>query len=766
MKDPAVAIGTALPRADGFSKVCGTEKYAADYYPEGMLWAGVKTSDYAHALIKEIDISAALIIPGVHAILTRKDVKGTNRVGVPESDQPVLADYKVCHKGDPVALIIAENRELVKRAADAINVEYQPLPAVFDPEEALLPGAPLLHEKRADKNLLLSGTIQRGKGASALEECAFIVEGEFHLPAQEHAYLETETGVAWRGEDGVLEIVASTQTPFRDRIELAHALGLPPAKIRIRAPYLGGGFGGKDGITVQGLLGLAALNSAGRPVKIWNSREESFISSSKRHPARMHYRLGCKQDGSLHALSCRIVLDTGAYASLGGPVLALAMEHAAGVYRIENTYIEGHCVYTNNPISGAFRGFGAPQVLAALEQMIDMLADKVGMDPLEFRLKNAVNRGDELGSGVLMRKSTGIVACLQTMQNHPLWITRKHWEKDAPVFTRRAVGIAAGMQGTGYGPMVADVANAKLELLLDGRFRIYSGVADMGQGNNATNIQIAGEILGQPAAAFELLQPDTNLSLPSGSSSASRTTYSFGNALRGACLLLEERILARVCQMGMGFYKEDLLLIPGRVRHIPSGKDLPLTVIAAAMNDSERISINSYTVPAARHHEFVNPAVRAAGFPHLVFSFACHLARIEINELTGEVNICDYLACTDGGRVLNPQLYEQQIQGGIVQGIGYALSEDLRVSAGEITNPNLSTYIIPGSLDVPDIISLPVETEEDTGPFGMKGIGEIGINLPYPAIANAIAKATGRRIKMGPLNAERVWQALRAEEEQ
>ncbi|MDD3363754.1 MAG: xanthine dehydrogenase family protein molybdopterin-binding subunit [Syntrophomonas sp.] len=766
MKDSTVAIGTALPRADGPGKVCGTEKYAADYYPEGMLWAGVKTSDYAHALVKEIDVSAALIIPGVHAVLIHKDVKGSNRVGVPESDAPVLADYKVCHKGDPVALIIAESREMVSRAAAAINVEYQALPAVFDPEQALLPDAPVLHENRADKNLLLSGAINKGKGALALEECTFSVESEFNLPAQEHAYLETETGVACLNDDGVLELVASTQTPFRDRMELAHALGLPATKIKISAPYLGGGFGGKDGITVQGLLGLAALNSSGRPVKMWNSREESFKSSSKRHPARMHYRLGCKQDGSLHALSCRIVLDTGAYASLGGPVLALAMEHAAGVYRIENTYIEGFCVYTNNPISGAFRGFGAPQVLAAVEQMIDMLADKIGMDPLEFRLKNAVNRGDELGSGVLMSRSTGIVACLQTMQKHPLWINRRQWEKDAPPFKRRAVGMAAGMQGTGYGPVVADVANAKLELLVDGRFRIYSGVADMGQGNNATNVQIAGEILGQSAAAFELLQPDTERSLPSGSSSASRTTYSFGNALQGACRLLKERILTRVCQMGMGIYQEDLLLVPGRVHHIPSGKDIPLTVIATAMTDSERVSVNSYTAPVARHHEIVNPAVRAAGFPHLVFCFACHLARIEINELTGEVTICDYLACTDGGRVLNPQLYEQQIQGGIVQGIGYALWEDFKVSAGEILSSNLSTYIIPGSLDVPDIISLPVETVEDSGPFGMKGIGEIGINLPYPAIANAVARATGRRIKTGPLSAERVWQALQAEEEQ
>ncbi|HWQ73968.1 MAG TPA: xanthine dehydrogenase family protein molybdopterin-binding subunit [Syntrophomonas sp.] len=759
MTASTVAIGTALPRADGPDKVRGSEKYAADYYPEDMLWAGVKTSDHAHALIKNIDMAAAAEMPGVKAVLTWKDIKGTNRVGVPENDQPVLAEDKVCYKGDPVALVLAESRALIDQAVKRIKVEYQVLPAVFDPKAALLPEAPVLHEKRADKNLLLGGTIERGQGAAGFHDCYAVVEAEFNLPYQEHAYLETEAGAAWIKE-GVLEIVASTQTPFRDRLELAHALGLPPEKVRVIAPYLGGGFGGKDGITVQGLLGLAALHSQGRPVKMWTTREESFLSSTKRHPARVHYRLGCDCDGVLQAMSCRLVLDTGAYASLGGPVLALAMEHAGGVYRIPHVQVEGYCVYTNNPVSGAFRGFGAPQVLAGMEQMIDMLAEKMGLDPVEFRLKNAVRRGDEIATGVLMSNSTGIIACLKEVQRHPLWAQRHHWEQQAPTFKRRAVGIAAGMQGTGYGPMVADIANAKLELLPEGRFRIYSGVADMGQGNNATNVQLAGEWLCQPAEAFELLQPDTSRSLPSGSSSASRTTYSFGNALQDACGQMKGRLLTKACNMGLGIYAEDLLLVPGAVRHLPSGKEFPLGLLASVMAEPERVCVGTYQAPVTRHRHFVSPAIQAAGFPHLVFSFACHLARIEINELTGEITVCDYLACTDGGRVLNPQLYEQQIQGGVVQGMGYALWEDFKVAQGDILTKDLSTYIIPTAMDVPDIISLPIETDEMTGPFGMKGIGEIGINLPFPAIANAVARGVGERIKDGPLTAERVLLAL------
>ncbi len=763
------SIGAPLTRVDGPAKARGLEKYAADHYPPGLLWAGVKRSDHAHAMIKKIDIFSAGTVPGVAAVLTSKNIKGSNRVGLPEMDQPILADDKVRFRGDPVALVLAEDKSALALALEQISVEYQVLNAVFDPEQAMEQDAPVLHENRgADKgkNILISGTLKRGNITEALEQCDALVEGEFHLPRQEHAYLETEAGVARLTGDNILEITVSTQTPYRDRTELAHALGLPADKIRVIAPYLGGGFGGKDGITVQGLLGLAALHSGGRPVKMWTTREESFICSPKRHPARIRYRLGCK-NGTLHAMTCRIIMDTGAYASLGGPVLAMAMEHAAGVYRIPHVLVEGYSVYTNNPVSGAFRGFGACQVLAGLEQTVDMLAVKGGLDALEFRLKNAVNRGDTTGCGVHMSNSTGIIPCLKTVQQHPFWVNRDKWVSEAPAFKRRGVGIAAGMQGTGYGPVVPDIANAKIKLLPEGRFRIYSGVSDMGQGNNSTNVHIAGEVLCQEPDAFELLQPDTFRTLPSGSSSASRTTFTFGNALKEACILLKERILARACNLALGVYKEDLLLIPGKVLHLPTGREIPLALIASAMAEDERVCVSTWTAPVARYPDSVNPEIRAAGFPHRVFSFACHLVRLEIDELTGEIAVCDYLACTDGGRVLNPQAYEQQIQGGVVQGMGYALWEDFKVAeGGETLTRNLATYILPTAADVPNIISLPVETEEETGPFGMKGIGEIVINLPFPAIANAVAMGLGRRIFQGPLNLEHLQEALQGSEKE
>lgn len=755
-------IGATLKRHDAPAKVRGMEKYAVDYYPEEMLWLGVKRSEHAHAIVKNINTKKAREIPSVYKVLTYENVKGSNRVGVPELDQPILVDKKVLYRGDAVALILAESKEAIFKICEAIEVEYEILPAVFDPAQALEENAPVLHEGRVEKNLLISGIINRGEVSQAFNQCVAVVEAEFSLPWQEHAYLETEAGVAVLSAEGILEITASTQTPFRDKFELSQALGFPMDKIRVIAPYLGGGFGGKDGISVQGFLGLAALNSEGRPVKMWNSREESFLSSTKRHPARVKYRLGCDADGVLQAMSCKIILDTGAYASLGAPVTSLAMEHAAGVYRIPNCLVEASCVYTNNPVGGAFRGFGAPQVLAGIEQMIDILADKINMDSLEIRLKNAVNRGDELGIGVRMTNSTGIIACLEMLKEHPLCAKRDEWVKEAPAFKKRGIGVAAGLQGTGYGPVVADIATAKVEFLADGRFKIYSGVSDMGQGNNPTNIHIAGEVLSQATKDFDLCQPDTFYSLPSGSSAASRTTYSYGNALKEACSLLKERILTRACNLIFGVRSEDLLLSSGKVTHIPTGKEIALAFIASTMSEAERFSIYAYTAPIAltNTNNPVAPDIRSAGFPHLVFSFAAHLARLEIDEISGEVSVCDYLACTDGGKVLNPQLYEQQIQGGIVQGMGYALWEDFKIIDGEIQSKNFTTYILPTSMDVPDIISLAVETLEETGPYGMKGIGEIGINLPLPAIANAITQAIRQRIFKAPLNAERILKAI------
>ncbi|MBN2706449.1 MAG: xanthine dehydrogenase family protein molybdopterin-binding subunit [Deltaproteobacteria bacterium] len=757
--DEIFQIGKSAPRADARAKVMGTERYAADYYADNQLWAGVKRAGIAHAELLQIDCEAARRRPGVVAVLTHREVRGSNRQGVARKDQPVLVDDRIRHAGDAVALVVAENRDTLRQALALITFSAGPLPELFSPAAALAEDAPRIHAEHPDGNVLLQGRLETGRGAAALADCEIVVESSFTVARQEHAYLETECGFAVY-RDGLLEIVASTQTPFRDRAETAAALGLDPAVVRVIAPYCGGAFGGKDGITVQTLLGLAALNCPGRPVKMWWEREESFCFGSKRHAAELSYRLGCDRDGTFKALTVKVDFDTGAYDHLGGVVLALGLEHAGGPYRIPHTLIEGRAIYTNNPTGGAFRGFGVPQVAAAMEQMVDLAAARAGLSPLAIRLKNGLRRGDRNPLGVTLQTSTGLLDCLRDLGRHAFWTEAENWKKEAAPDHLRGVGLAAVMHGMGYGPTVPDTAHAKLELSENGRFRIYSGVVDMGQGNATTYLQIAGDLLNQDFAHLELVLPDTDRTLPSGSASASRTTYTFGNALIGAAGMLKERICQRAADNLMVEDWREFALLPGLIRHLPSGRELTLTQLACLLSRDERVVSHRFRSPVNRDQPTTHPGLKLHGIPHLIFSYGVHLAAVEIDRLTGEITVKRYLAVTDCGSLINPQLFEQQMQGGIAQGIGYALYENLKVEGGLVLTPDFSTYIIPGALDLPSMTCTAVSQPEQSGPFGLKGVGEIAIDAPLPAIANAVADACGYRCRDFPLTAEGLLPSL------
>lgn len=753
-------IGASLPRSDASDKVTGRLKYAADFYAKDMVWAGVKRAGLPHGRLRGIDAARARALPGVLCVLTHEDVAGTNRQGVVRKDQPVLVDHKVRHCGDPVALVLAESKEILAEAVRLIRIDFEPLPGLFDPEAALAESAPLVHEDNPDGNVLLKGHLKTGSASEAEKDCDIIVEAGFETQRQEHAYLETEAGWARLEEGGKLVITCSTQTPFRDRMEVCEALGLDPSRVRIVAPYAGGAFGGKDGITVQSLLGLAALHSGGRPVKMWWNREESFLSGTKRHPARMRYRLGAKGDGTLHYLDVEFHLDTGPYDHLGGVVLALALEHAGGPYRIPNADIRGGCVYTNNPMGGAFRGFGVTQVTAAVEQMIDMLAARLKTDPLELRWKNAVKLGDKNCVGKTLVSSTGLIDCLEVSAQHPIWMDREAWKAEAGSFKRRGVGLAAVMHATGYGPVVPDYANAKLKLTREGRIAVYCGVVDMGQGNATTNLHIVGALLNQKAESIDLIQPDTDRTLPSGSASASRCTYTFGNALIGAAGIIKDRILQRAADLLMIRDRDDMVLVPGAVKHLPSGREIPLAKLATFLNDDERTAVHHFRAPVARDYLGVDENLSLHGLPHTLFSYGVHVAAVEVDELTGVVDVKQYLAISDCGRVINPQIYEQQIHGGIAQGLGLALSEDFDVLDGRVLTPDFATYLVPTAPDIPEIESVAVQIHEPTGPFGLKGVGEISTNGPLPAVANAVWDACGVRCSRSPITPERVKAAL------
>ena len=757
-------IGVSLPRADAWTKVTGRERFAADYYGTDFLWAGVKRSTVPHARLKNINVEEARCHPGVFAVFTHADVPGPNRQGIIKKEQPVLVDQKVRRIGDSLALVLAEDKIALDRALELIEVELEPLPAVFDPIEALERDAPLIHEDCPQGNLLNEIQVQCGDFARGLDDSDVIVEWTFETGRQEHAYLETEAGWAYMDENRDLVIVASTQSPFRDRMEIAAALALEPERIRVISPFLGGGFGGKDGCTVQCLLALAALKSSGRPVKMWWSREESFLAGTKRLPASMHYRLGAKDDGTLHALDCSIIMDTGPYEHLSGEVLALAVEHAGGAYRIPHVRINGRCVYTNNPVGGPFRGFGVPQVTAAIEQMMDMLAFRLNLDPMDIRLRNVVRRGDKSSVGVTLVNSTGGFECLHHIAEHPLWTDRENWKKQAGPFKRRGVGLSSVHQGMGYGPVIPDVGNAKIELTDEGRIRVACGVSDMGQGNATAFLHIAGHILNQHMDDLELITPDTAQTLPSGSSTASRTTYTYANALIGAANGLKQKIFQRVSDLLLAPTTNECALLSGRVRHLPSGREIPLSKLSKILAPFERVSTHYWRAPTAKDSIDIVSNSELMGIPHIVFSYAAHLACVEVDELTGRVEVIHYLAASDCGHVMNPQLFEQQIQGGIAQGLGFALYEDFLVNDGRAVTTDLATYILPTAMDSPDMDSVSANLFESTGPFGLKGAGEIAINGVLPAVANAVADACTVRIARAPLTPEKILEALDSRE--
>lgn len=757
---PVPEIGHSIPRPDAWTKVTGAERFATDHYGDDLLWAGVRRAGIPHGRLRGVDADAARRLPGVVAVLTGADVPGTNRQGIVHKDQPVLCTDKVRHCGDAVALVIAESREALAEALALIRPDIEPLPGVFTLDEALAPHAPPIHEGHPGGNVLVQGEIRKGDAEAQLAACDVVIEATFTVPAVAHAFLETENGVAWQEADGRIVLVVSTQAPFRDRWEIGHALGIPLDRIRIIAPFPGGAFGGKDGATVQCLLALAAPYAGGRPVKMWWDRQESFLAGYKRHAARMHYRLGARADGTIAALHARLWYDTGAYAHLGGEVLALGMEHAAGPYRIPHSLVEGWCLYTNNPIAGAMRGFGVAQVSFASEGMLDRLAARLGRDPLDLRLQNALRPGDRNAAGVTLASSTGIVPCLETLAAHPRWRDREAWIAAAGPFKRRGVGVAAVGNAMGYGRGLPDSALAKIELTPEGRIVIHGAVPDMGQGNGTAFVQIAGEILRQDGEAIDYRQPDTETALPSGSASASRTTYTYGNALIAASEELRRRIVGRAALMLLVDRLEDLEILPGRVRQVATGREIAIAALAATMTEHERICISQFLMPVALDRLETGKAF-PIGFPHLLFAYAAHLARLEADELTGQVEVKDYLAVTEAGRILNPQGLEQQVQGAIAQGIGYALTEEVLLAEGHIVTPDLATYIIPSALDVPEMTSLTVMSEEPSGPFGMKGAGEVGINGPLPAIAGALSRACGVDLAGAPLTAERVLEALR-----
>lgn len=739
-------VGTNVPRVGSRSRLSGRARFAADIMVEGALTVAALRSTRHHALITELDATAAEAVPGCIRVFTAKDIPGTNRVGIINKDQPLLAETKVRCVGEAVALVAAESPEAARTAVDKIRVRYQDLSAVLDPEEALRPGAPAIHEQG---NLLAKKVVRRGNPAEAFKYADVVIERTYTTPHVEHTYLEPDAGVAYLDADGIVVIYASTQNPHYDQKDVATLLNVDEGRVRVIQAATGGGFGSKLDLNVQGFIALVALMT-GRPARMVYTREEAYLSTAKRHPLKITYKSGATSDGRLMAVDVRIIGDTGAYASYGLAVASRAAVHATGPYEIPNVYVESVLAYTNNPMAGAMRGFGVPQLAFAHESQMDLMAHELGLSPMEMRLRNYLRIGSTTSTGQQLNASVGIGKCLKEIAPHYEQSLPVEGERCSP-FVRRGKGVGAMMYGIGNTGM-RNPATAQVELGRDGLVTLFTGAADIGQGSCTVLRQMAAEVLGLRPQEIKLIVADTQRTTNAGATSASRQTYISGNAVVDACRKLAEVVLTEGAMM-LTADRRSLVLADGGVRSAQHPEKW--ASFAQIADRARRTGIplkwqgyfDPETVP-------LDPET-GQGIPYSTYAFACHLAEVEVDTLTGEVRVLRVIAAHDVGRAINPQNVKGQINSGVAMGIGFALMEEYIPGKTE----SMKDYHIPSAADVPPIETIIVEDPEPTGPFGAKGVGEPALIPTAPAILNAVSDALGVRIYDLPANLERVLRA-------
>jgi CO/xanthine dehydrogenase Mo-binding subunit len=758
-------VGARLPRLETREKITGRAEYTDDLTRPGMLYGAIVQSPHPHARIRNYDIGKALDLPGVIGVVTGNDA-GIGRSGPFIKDETAIAKGKVRYIGEPVAAVAAVDLDTARRAAQLIDVEYEELPAVLTPDQALAPGAPRLHEDIATyvnvlglparDNIVQECEITQGDVDKAWSQCDVVVEDTYETQAQYHAYMEPCSALAEVDANGKLTVWSSNQSIFRDQANLSESLGLPMSKIRCLSPRVGGAFGGKIEITVQPIAALLALKT-GRPVRVTLTREQDMETMRVRHPARIRMKTGAKKDGTLVAREVSIVMDIGAYADDSPGVVGVSTAFSRGPYRIPHARCRGLGVYTNKLRSGAFRGFGGPQAAWAGEQQIDELAAKLGMDPIDFRLKNAPEPGREWMCGIELERAD-LKECLSKVRAASDWDRRRN-ERGKPGF-RRAIGLACI-------PHISGVlsSSAIVRILEDGSAALSTGAVDNGQGSDTVLVQIAAESLGLPIERITFSQPDTDSSPYNWGTSASRVTYMVGRAVVGAADDAVKKLIKYASQM-MECAEVDLELRPGGfigLKGVPE-KVLPFAAISGFAHwAAGGPVIGSH----ALHYDgpVLDPTkaiIKHFPFRFGAWTFGVHAVAIEIDEATGRITPLEVWAAHDLGRAINPMAVEGQIEGGVVQGLGYALFEEMVWDGGKVANPSFMDYKIPGTMDTPAAIhSILVENPDGSGPFGAKGIGEPPIVGPAPAIANAFFHATGVRLRRLPMTPERVLAALK-----
>jgi xanthine dehydrogenase molybdenum-binding subunit len=740
-------IGKPQIRKDARAKVCGLEKYTADIAAEHVVNGVVVRSPHHHARICSLDGTAARACPGVIAVITAADVPGQKTFGL-VPDQPPLAEGEVCHLGQPVAVILATDPETARAAADKLRIDYEVLPAVFDPQTALLPEAPLVHP---GGNLLSHYTVESGDLAAGFATAEEIIEETFSVQRQAPAYLEPETSLAvWDPDEGSLNVWVSSQEPFVDRANIAAVLGLPLEKVQVLSTAIGGAFGGKEDSSMAVLTALAAY--CGRcSVRLVNQRSESFLAHPKRHPARIQLRLGAKKDGTLIALDAQVWMNTGAFASYGPSVGSLLTEMLTGPYRIPNVHLDTKVVYTHSPYAGAMRGFGSPQAHFAIESLMDMLATRLGMDPAELRRKNLLECGDRLPTRVALNETA---LGLKPVLEHAVTARERLRAKPAAPGKVSGVGLALAMQSMGLGAKIVDRSDHRLEWLPDGRVLIYLGAPELGQGLKTVAEQITAEALGISFDQVTASTFDTRIVPDGGVTCASRMTYLVGNAMLSGARALQQQLLVAAADL-LHLPCEQLQYAAGQIL-LPDGSHLPADEITSRVAE-KGTPLQVETSALFPYPPETTPQHLPIGMPHVKYVFAAQVVRVEVDPELGSVEVTDVVAIHDLGRVINRLGAEGQIEGGVVMGLGYALLEDMAQKPNGQWVDSFSEYLLPTSLDVPPHIEVEMlEYPEYDGPYGAKGLAEICLVPTAPAVANAVFDAVHVRVKDLPITPEKV----------
>ena len=747
------SVGHSHTRHDGVDKVIGTAIYTDDLIFDGMLYAKVRRAMIPHGFLTKLDISKAKALPGVAEVLTAEDIPGEHNHGLVIYDWPVMVGIgeRVRYVGDALAIVAAETQEIAEQAAALIEAEFDLQPVITNPVQARQEGVPQIHEKG---NLLKHIKVRKGDMEKGFAESDVILEHTFHTPTTDHAFIEPECSIAVPTSNGRMEIYVGSQIPYQDRTQVARAMGWPEERVRIVGQLMGGGFGGKE--DVMGQIHSAMLaNATGRPVKLLFDRHESLLVHPKRHATQIRVKIGAKKDGRIVACETELYGDTGAYASLGEKVMTRATTHSAGPYDIEHVRADCYAMYTNNPPAGAFRGFGVTQSAFAVESMMDMLAQTLGIEPVELRRMNALHVGSVTNTGQLLRESVGLTECIDRVDAE---MRKSNLTPFQPIVDPantnlvRAWGFASAYKNTGLGGGAPDISNAEVELYDNGTFEVRSSSAEMGQGLvTVMRLTVAEEMAVAPEKV-KVLVMDTDLTPNGGPTTASRQTYVTGNASRYAAKTLRDAITATMAEK-YDVRPEQIRFENGIVH--ANGHSMTYAEVAKEMKEmgQQPRALYEYEAPKTQ-------PLGTGGDMHFAFSFGVQAAEVEVNKLTGEVRVLKVVSANDVGMAVNPLGLQGQVEGGVMMGLGNCLTEEFIMDNGYVVTDHLARYRIPGIMLTPEITSIIVEHPTAEGPYGAKGVGEICSIPTTPAITNAIYNAVGVRIDKLPVDQEMIAREL------